>query len=95
MKRCAQVMFLCVKDGSAPACASFHRRRSLPIHIAGMTATLAGMDSKTLITLSRSIDAVCGIAVIEVTNSTRRARNIWQRVGWVSGGIAQEFPSGN
>lgn len=29
-----------------------------------MTATLAGMDSKTLITLSRSIDAVCGIAVI-------------------------------
>lgn len=22
MKRCAQVMFLCVKDGSAPACAS-------------------------------------------------------------------------
>lgn len=73
----------------------FHRRRSLPIHIAGMTATLAGMDSKTLITLSRSIDAVCGIAVIEVTNSTRRARNIWQRVGWVSGGIAQEFPSGN
>lgn len=60
-----------------------------------MTATLAGMDSKTLITLSRSIDAVCGIAVIEVTNSTRRARNIWQRVGWVSGGIAQEFPSSN
>lgn len=60
-----------------------------------MTATLAGMDSKTLITLSRSIDAVCGIAVIEVTNSTRRARNIWQRVGWVSGGITQEFPSGN
>ena len=30
----------------------------LPIHIAGMTATLASMDSKTLITLSRSIDAI-------------------------------------
>ncbi len=85
-----------VREGRfAPHAHRFHRRRSLPIHIAGMTATLAGMDSKTLITLSRSIDAVCGIAVIEVTNSTRRARNIWQRVGWVSGGIAQEFPSGN
>ena len=79
--RFALVTFLCVRSCSTPACASVPSP-TIPSNSRCRNDCNAYQHGfQNVDHLSRSMDAVCGITVIEVTNSTRRARNIWQRVG--------------